>query len=56
MQNEVGFKNQYILIYGSMNILKNIFLCTALFVNNSYNIKKQNNLVPANLSLDNFLS
>ena len=54
MQKDPGFKNQYNMIYDSFAILKDILLCTAIFVNNRHNKKVEKSNIPISINLDIF--
>ena len=54
IENEPGFADQYTLIYSSITIIKNIFLCIALLVNkNTVDYKDFSSEIP-NLNVENF--
>ena len=53
IENEPGFADQYTLIYSSITIIKNIFLCIALIINKKTIIPKDNSLIIPNLSMEN---
>lgn len=54
MQKDPGFRNQYNLIYDSFTIVKDILLCTAIFINNQQNIKTKKSNIPISIDLDIF--
>lgn len=54
MENEPGFKNQYLFIVCTITIIKNILFCIAIFVNKNLITYKSNTSIPSNLNLDNF--
>ena len=53
IENEPTFADQYTLIYSSITIIKNIFLCIALIVNKNTIDYKDNSLIIPNLSMEN---
>lgn len=46
------FRQQYIIIYSLMTIIKNLLLCTAILVNNTLFNKKKNTLISSSLEFD----
>jgi hypothetical protein len=54
MMNQPGFNFQYILIYSTITIIKNLLLCTAIIINKNLVIAKESTLIPPNLNLDSF--
>ena len=54
MENEPGFKNQYLFIVCTITIIKNILFCIAIIVNKNLIVHKNSTSIPSNLNLDNF--
>jgi hypothetical protein len=54
MQKDPEFSKQYNLIYDSFTILKDILLCTAIFVNSHQDKKIEKSNIPISIDLDIF--
>ncbi len=52
MYKDSNFRAQYALIYSTVTIIKNIFLCTAILANANQNLKEANNNI--DIDLDSF--
>ena len=52
MINDPGFRIQYTIIYDSVTIIKNIFICTAIIVNTKIDEQISNLNKNINIDLD----
>ena len=54
MVNDPNFRNQFTIIYGSVTIIKNIFLCTAVIANRELVNQQQMEAKPIDIDLGSF--
>ena len=54
MVNDPNFRNQYTIIYGTVTIIKNIFLCTAVIANKELVSQQQMEAKPIDIDLGSF--
>ena len=54
MVNDPNFRNQFTIIYGSVTIIKNIFLCTAVIANKELVSQQQMEAKPIDIDLGSF--